>query len=104
MENSYVLCFYPASYKTGELQGKTALEKTFRNLDVLGTCRHALTAVASPSGNIGIIPVREITQFQSKSESLYPYAPRPPDGGLVVQEGKFIQKKRRSIENCIKQM
>ena len=33
-----------------------------------------------PSWDIDVVPVREIIQFQSKSESLYPNPPHPPTG------------------------
>jgi hypothetical protein len=41
---------------------------------------HAPAAVASPSWDIDVLPVREITQFQTNSGSLYPNTPRPPMG------------------------
>jgi len=56
--------------------------KPIRNSDALfGHAGMPPVAVAYPLGNIELAPVREITQFQSKSESLYHNAPRPPKGG-----------------------
>jgi hypothetical protein len=60
-------------------------------------------AVASPSLDIDVIPAREITQFVSNLDRRIQCAPSHY-GGLVAQEGGFIQKKRFSIENCIKKM
>jgi hypothetical protein len=76
-----------------EIREKGALEKTFKTLTFLGACRHAPAAVASPSWDIDALPVREITEFQSKSESLYPNAPRPPTGDWWRKRGALYKKR-----------
>ena len=75
-----------------------ALEKPFRNSDALFGMQACPAAMASPSGDVDVVPVRELTQCQSKSESLYPNAPRHPTGDWWRKRGGFIQKKRFSPE------
>jgi hypothetical protein len=53
---------------------------------------HAPAAVAFPSWDTDVLPVREITQFQSKSESLYPNAPHPPTGTGGARRGLHKKK------------
>jgi hypothetical protein len=52
--------------------------------------------VVSPSGDIDVVPVREITQFQSKSESLSPNAPRPLTGECSRVFGPEAEEERSS--------
>ena len=72
--------------------------KHSETLTLLGACRHAPAAGASPLWDIGIVPVEEITQFPENFESLYPDAPRPPTGDWWRKRGASYKTKRFSIE------
>ena len=68
-------------------------------LTLLGACRHALAAVASPSRDTDVLMVREITEFQSKSESWYPNAPHPPTGDWWRERRASYKKRGFPMKN-----